>query len=83
MVVWCHLAPKDAQRRIAFALRQVSENLIVSPILLDDINHVLEDRGFAGALWNRHRLFPADTLFPRAQYLRHARIRLHLAGVIL
>jgi len=36
------LGAEDAQRRIAVALGDIAQNLIVGPVLLDDVDHVLE-----------------------------------------
>ena len=37
----------NAERGIAFALLHVSQDQVVGPVLLDDINHMTEKRWFA------------------------------------
>ena len=41
---------EDAERRIAVASADISQNLVVGPVLLDDVDDVLEDARLADAL---------------------------------
>ena len=41
---------EDAERRVAVALGQIAEHLVVGAVLLDDIDDVLEDARLADAL---------------------------------
>lgn len=56
VLVGRHLAPELHQVRITVALRQRAQHLIVSPVFLDDVEHVLEQRRLAQLLRDRHRL---------------------------
>ena len=48
-----HLGPEDAQAGVAVALRQVAQHLVIRPVLLDDVDDVLEHAGLAHALGHR------------------------------
>jgi ribosomal protein S16 len=39
-----HVAPEQRQRRIAVALREIAEHLVVGAVLSDDVEHVLDRR---------------------------------------
>ena len=49
------VAPEHHQRRIAVALRDVAEHLVVGAILFDDKDYVIDGGRVAGALRDRHR----------------------------
>ena len=46
---------KNAKPLVTVALLHISQHLIVRSVLFDDINHVLEHRRFARALWDGTR----------------------------
>ena len=46
---------ENAERRVAIAFLDVTEDLVVSPVLLDDIDDVLEHAWLADALRHRTR----------------------------
>ena len=50
VVVGRDLLAEDAERRVAVALGQIAEHLVVGAVLLDDVDDVLEDARFADAL---------------------------------
>ena len=50
-----HLLAEDGQRRIAVALLEVAEDLIVGAVLADHVEHVLDRRGIADAARDRRR----------------------------
>ena len=70
------LLAEDAQVSAAITPGIVAEDLVVGPVLLDHINHVLEDTGLANALGNRPRFHPG----PRRQSGGHNRLATQVAG---
>ena len=50
VLVGRHLLAEDAQGRVAVAFGDVAEDLVVGAVLLDDVDHVLEDARLADAL---------------------------------
>ena len=50
-----HLAPEEHQFRVAIALWEVAENLVVSAVLFENVNYVLDRARLADALGNRAR----------------------------
>src|SRR5688572_6735356 len=51
-----HLVTEESKLRIAVAFRHVAEVQVVSVVLLDYVDHVLEDGGLANPLRNGDRL---------------------------
>ncbi len=54
MLVRRHPLAEDAEGGVAVALRHVTQHLVVRPVLLDDVDDVLEEAGLADALGDRH-----------------------------
>src|SRR5688572_20550442 len=54
-VIRRHTLPEHHQRRLAIALRQIAEELIVGAVLLDDVDPVLDERRIAGTLRHGQR----------------------------
>src|SRR5262249_42128264 len=47
VLVGSHVLAKDTQILAAISFSNVAEHLVVSPVLLDDINHMLDERRLA------------------------------------
>ena len=79
MVVGRNLPGKDAKRRVAVALRQVAQHLVVGPVLLDDVHHVFEYGWLAQLLRHGRRGRVAGGLrpFQRAQCLGEEAVACH------
>jgi len=45
-------ASEDAERRLRVPFADSAENLVEGAVFLDDVNDMLEDRGFAGTFGN-------------------------------
>ena len=56
-----HLLAEEGQVRVAVALRQVAEHLVVGPVLADDVEDVLDRRGLAGRARDGRALGPAPS----------------------
>ena len=75
VLVGRHLAPEDAQARVAVGLREVAEDLVVGAVLLEHVDDVLDRRGFANLAWHRPRPHARSRARRRrALRLRHARV---------
>src|ERR1700722_445227 len=57
VMVGRHFASEDREARVAIALRQVPQNLVVGSILFDDVNDVLDRGSRADFAWNYRRSF--------------------------
>ncbi len=83
VVVGRDVAAEDAQIRVPVALSHVPEELIVSPVLLDHVDDVVEEGRLSQPFRYRDRLLPRGALLPRAQDLRHASVGPHLPRILL
>ena len=62
-----HRPAEDTEPRVPVAARQIAEKLVVGPVLLDDVDHVLENGRLAGPLRYRQQRPPrARTAHPPA-----------------
>src|SRR5581483_8444819 len=77
MKIWGDVAGKQTKLRIAIAALHVAENLVISPVLLDDVNHVFDGTRATGPGWNR---IAGGRRNLRHALLRRAQIRLRRVG---
>ena len=73
------LGPEDAQGRIAVAFGDVAEDLVVGPVLLDDVDDVLEDGRLADPFRDGSRRLVRPGRLPGLLQQRIAVVVQHLA----
>jgi hypothetical protein len=73
---------ENAQLRVAVALLHVAEHLIIGPVLLDDIDDVLEHARLAMTQRNGSRRNFRARLFQAGEAVRQSVVRVHFPGIL-